>query len=427
MHSRVKGHTVSLEHSQAEHNQAEQHLPSSRAWNRLAPLLLMALAVCASLQAATGVLLMFTYEPSARPAVNAQGLPLVLAEATRPVADSIANTRYFTGQMLLLPFDVQTQRPVVMNDSLLAALRLVRVPSGELLRPSPAYLSATLWLQQIPYGMIIRGVHHWSATVLIGLLYALAALGLLLQAYRVVPRAVWIGIGLGCGVCLVSGWTGYALLWNVRSVVSLDVVFSALHQSLIWSGLVAVLQGAPTLAPETLLRLFTLHVLVLPLCAVALFAIGRVGWSVGARHTLGQMLPTSYPAQQYKQQYKYSFGIVAVIMLFVLVLLAVLLPPDVLLSWEERLPADFSSIMPAPDGIKPAWYLLAIHALTNLVPPIVVAMIIPAIAVYWCALAWLEALVGKTASHRLLRSTVQAVNMLLILMWCALTAVGWRM
>jgi len=406
---------VSLVYGQAEYRQAERRQtegnePNSRAWNRLAPLLLMALVVCVSLQAVTGILLMFTYEPSARPATNAQGLPLVLAEVTRPVADSITKTRYFAGQMLVLPFDTHSQRPVVMNDNLLAALRLVRVPTGELLRPSPAYLSTTLWLQQIPYGMILRGVHHWAATALIGLLYALAALGLVLQAYRVVPRGAWIALGIGCGVCLASGWTGYVLGWNVRSVVSLDVVFSALHQSLIWSGLVAVLQGAPTLAPETLPRLFTLHVVVLPLCVVALFTVGRVGWSVEIPRTL-----------------RYSFGLVAVVMLFVLVLLAVLLPPDTLLSSAERLPADFSSILPAPDGIKPAWYLLALHALANLVPPIVAAMIVPAIALYWCALAWLETVVGNAASRRLLGHTVRAVNALLVLMWCALTAVGWRM
>jgi quinol-cytochrome oxidoreductase complex cytochrome b subunit len=266
------------------------------------------------IQALTGILLSLHYEPSARPAVNAHGESLLWQENKLVETSSASHSQ----------------------------------------RPSPAFLSVMHTLTIVPFGRIIRGVHHWSAHVLIATALLWFSLALVAKSYRrILPTLWWCGLG-GMMLLLAAGWTGHVLPWNVRSFVAAEIVFASLPQAfpIVGTAVVAVLRGAPTIAPETLPRLYAIHILVLPVFALSSLVLMRV-WRTLTPHIAAMV-----------RRHPHEYALAGIAVVFLLTAASVLL--SIAPTAAERLPADLASTTPAPSGIKPEWYFLAPYALSAL-------------------------------------------------------------
>jgi ubiquinol-cytochrome c reductase cytochrome b subunit len=120
-------------------------------------------------------------------------------------------------------------------------------------------------------GWLLRGIHHWTAQLMVPLLVLHLMQVVIDGAYRA-PREVnfWFGIGL-LGLTLALSLTGYLLPWDQKGYWATKVATNLTASiPLIGPGLQKVVIGGADFGHYTLTRFFALHAGLLPALLVAL-------------------------------------------------------------------------------------------------------------------------------------------------------------
>jgi cytochrome b6 len=155
----------------------------------------------------------------------------------------------------------------------------VQVVTGILLafyyRPTmaDAYASVLRIMEEVPFGVFVRGLHAWTANIMI----AMAILHMLkvfsIGAFRPPREFTWIsGVSLFF-VTVTFGFSGYLLPMNELAYWA-TTVGTEIAGALPFVGPYALtfLLGGSTITDETLTRFYALHVLVLPAIILILLA-----------------------------------------------------------------------------------------------------------------------------------------------------------
>jgi quinol-cytochrome oxidoreductase complex cytochrome b subunit len=141
--------------------------------------------------------------------------------------------------------------------------------------PSPdhAYDSIQYIMNGVAFGWLIRGIHHWGASIMVIIVFAHMLRTFFMAAYKYPRELTWITGVFLLITTLGMGFTGYLLPWNQRSywatTVGTDLVGTV---PIIGDFLQAVLRGGTDLSGVTLARFFSVHIWFLP--AVILILIG---------------------------------------------------------------------------------------------------------------------------------------------------------
>jgi quinol-cytochrome oxidoreductase complex cytochrome b subunit len=156
--------------------------------------------------------------------------------------------------------------------------------------PSPdrAHDSLQLLEHDFLFGRLVRGVHYWSANLLV-MMTVLHLLRVLFTGAFTGPRRFnWvIGLMLLFGA-LLSNFTGYLLPWDQRSYWAITICASmAGYIPLIGSLLQQLVQGGPDIGPVTLLNYYAIHTTINPVMLLVL--LGFHVWRV--RKARGIALP----------------------------------------------------------------------------------------------------------------------------------------
>ena len=141
--------------------------------------------------------------------------------------------------------------------------------------PAPAYTSVkTTIMTQAFLGWLIRGVHFWSASLLVVMIVLHMARVFWTGSYRAPRELNWmVGVLMLLTVLLLS-LTGYLLPWDTKAYWATSVTIKiAASAPLLGPFIETVLQGGPTLGPNTLQRFFAVHVFILPALIVVLMYI----------------------------------------------------------------------------------------------------------------------------------------------------------
>jgi ubiquinol-cytochrome c reductase cytochrome b subunit len=184
-------------------------------------------------------------------------------------------------------------------------LTLSYVPS-----PSAAYESV-LYIDQTPFGALVRGIHHWAASLLV-ILVALHALRVFVwAAYRYPRELTWVAGALLFFVVLGFAFTGYLLPWDQKAYWA-TVVGTNIAGSVPFFGrqMVELLRGGPELGAVTLARFYGVHVWVLPALLVPLvafhfFAVVRQGIAASPRR---QPLVAAIPGESRRDAYQREYA-----------------------------------------------------------------------------------------------------------------------
>jgi len=133
--------------------------------------------------------------------------------------------------------------------------------------PSPdhAYDSIQFIMYQVPFGAVVRGIHHWSASVMVVLVILHMATVFVLGAYKYPRELTWmLGVGL-LVVTLGFSFTGYLLPWDQKAYWA-TVVGTNIPGTLPFVGdfVLRVARGASQVGTLTLTRFYAFHVLLLP-------------------------------------------------------------------------------------------------------------------------------------------------------------------
>jgi menaquinol-cytochrome c reductase cytochrome b subunit len=132
--------------------------------------------------------------------------------------------------------------------------------------PAPAYTSVKdVIMTQVYLGWLIRGVHFWAANLLVVMIIMHMARVFWTGSYRAPRELNWMVGVIMLLVVLLFSLTGYLLPWDTKAYWATSVTIKIGGSAPILGGLIeTVLQGGPTLGPNTLQRFFAIHVFILP-------------------------------------------------------------------------------------------------------------------------------------------------------------------
>ncbi|MDQ4070411.1 MAG: cytochrome b N-terminal domain-containing protein [Actinomycetota bacterium] len=172
-----------------------------------------------------------------------------------------------TGLFLTLFFDASGSR--VVYDGSYEPLRGSEV--------SRAYRSVVDLSFDVRAGLVMRQTHHWAALVFLAVIALHAARVFFTGAFRRPRRLNWaLGVTL-LALALANGFFGLSLTDDLLSGTGLRIFYAiALSVPVVGAALVSFLFAGEFPAPGLIPRLWWLHVVILPLLIVGLFAVHLV-------------------------------------------------------------------------------------------------------------------------------------------------------
>jgi quinol-cytochrome oxidoreductase complex cytochrome b subunit len=142
--------------------------------------------------------------------------------------------------------------------------------------PSPdhAYDSVQYIMNEVSFGWLIRGVHHWGATLMVIFVFIHMLRTFYFAAYKFPREITWLtGVFLLLAT-LGMGFTGYLLPWNQRAywatTVGTEIPGTA---PFIGDFIIRILRGGTDLSAVTLARFFSVHIWFLPAIIVLLISV----------------------------------------------------------------------------------------------------------------------------------------------------------
>ena len=141
--------------------------------------------------------------------------------------------------------------------------------------PSPqhAYNSINYIMNEVAFGWLVRGIHHWGATLMVVTVFLHMLRTFYMAAYKYPRELTWLTGVILFLATLGMGFTGYLLPWNQRAYWA-TTVGTEIPGTVPFIGdfLMRVLRGGTDLSGVTLARFFSVHIWFLP--AAILLVIG---------------------------------------------------------------------------------------------------------------------------------------------------------
>lgn len=257
---------------------------------------------------------------------------------------------YYFGGMTLFLFAIQVSTGILL-------LLYYRPSAGE------AYESIQFLMTEVQFGWLVRSIHAWSANLMIFAMFIHLFSTLIERAYRVPRELTWVSGGILMALTLAFGFTGYLLPWN-------ELAYFATRVGTEIPGVVPImgpfirrlLRGGDDVTGATLTRFYGIHVAVLPaivtmVLGLHLFLVQKHGMSTPAGEEASAKAKRTMP-------FFPNF--------FLRDLVGWLCALGVLAALAAYYPAELGKkadpFQPAPIGIKPEWYFMAMFQTLKLLP-----------------------------------------------------------
>jgi quinol-cytochrome oxidoreductase complex cytochrome b subunit len=133
--------------------------------------------------------------------------------------------------------------------------------------PSPdhAYDSIQYIMNQVAFGWLVRGIHHWGSSLMVLVVFIHMIRVFVTASYKYPRELTWlIGVGLLL-LTLGMGFTGYLLPWNQQAFWA-TTVGTSIAGSVPFVGdfILKALRGGTDLSALTLSRFFAAHIWMFP-------------------------------------------------------------------------------------------------------------------------------------------------------------------
>lgn len=136
-----------------------------------------------------------------------------------------------------------------------------------------AHKSVDYLQYKVQFGDIVRGMHHWGASLTIVMMFLHTLRVFFTGAYKAPREMNWVVGVLIFAVILGLGFTGYLLPWDNKALFATQVgIEIASAVPFIGDLLKEFLQGGDIVGAQTLTRFFALHVFILPAILLGLLA-----------------------------------------------------------------------------------------------------------------------------------------------------------
>jgi len=142
--------------------------------------------------------------------------------------------------------------------------------------PSPdhAYDSIQYIMNDLAFGWLIRGIHHWGASLMVMVVFIHMIRVFVTASYKYPRELTWL-IGAGLLLCTLGmGFTGYLLPMDQKAFWA-TTVGTSIAGSVPWIGsfILKALRGGPDVSALTLSRFFAAHIWMLPAALAGLMGL----------------------------------------------------------------------------------------------------------------------------------------------------------
>ncbi|MGD8330983.1 MAG: cytochrome b N-terminal domain-containing protein [Acidobacteriota bacterium] len=242
--------------------------------------------------------------------------------------------------------------------------------------PERAYGSIVAMQQQVLFGRLVRGMHYWSANllVIVALFHLLRVY--LTGAFRGARQFNWI-LGLGLLACiLVSAFTGYLLPWDQTSYWAITICTEMVaYVPLVGDALQRIIRAGPEVGAATMISFYTVHTTIMPAAFIVLMAWHF--WRV--RKAGGVIVPGNPGGRLERDDQRVLFlphlllreTVVALILVAVILQLAMFAAPSV---------GEAANPGMSPNPAKAPWYFLGFQELQLHFHPVFAVFLIPLLA-----------------------------------------------
>jgi ubiquinol-cytochrome c reductase cytochrome b subunit len=223
-----------------------------------------------------------------------------------------------------------------------------------------AYASTQYILKELSYGWFLLSFHFWGSSAMVVMVVVHMSQVFIWGAYKKPREMVWMaGIVLFLLV-LAFGFTGYLLPWDQRAYWATTVGVEIMDKAPVVGDFMGrFLKGGAVPGAQTLSRFFVIHVMILPLSLMAVFALhlfffrkaGPAGPFKGTKQELEAKMEYFFPKQVFK-----DIVVMGLVFIFISAL-AILYPVELM---EEASP-EASDFNPEPE-----WYFLFLFQLLRL-------------------------------------------------------------
>jgi cytochrome b-561 len=239
-------------------------------------------------------------------------------------------------------------------------------PSSRLVHGVPAAYASILTIDALPFGSMLRRIHHWTAYVMIA-----AAILHMMRIYFTgsykKPREInwWIGLGLLIFSALAA-LTGYSLPDDNFAVTTLNVI-SGILNSIPWIGpwlaKAAFAIGSSSPSVGTIPRMYGYHIMLIPAVLIALTA-AHMTIMIKQKHT--------QPGYAKKIAYKKIVGVPLLSQQSILMIMLFTLTFGIITLFSTYIPVHHVQNYGPPStvtpSIKPDWFFLWIFGLLQMIP-----------------------------------------------------------
>jgi cytochrome b6 len=257
---------------------------------------------------------------------------------------------YYFGGMTLFLFMVQVITGILL-------LLYYRPSAGE------AYESVQFLMTEVQFGWLVRSIHAWSANLMVFAMFIHLFSALFGKAYRSPRELTWLSGGVLMALTLGFGFTGYLLPWN-------ELAYFATRVGTEVPGVMPVvgpfvrrlMRGGDDVTGATLTRFYGIHVAVLPaivtvILGLHLFLVQKHGMSSPPGEEQAGKPRRTMP---FFPNFLLRDSVGWLCALGVLAALAAYFPAE--------LGKKADPFQPAPIGIKPEWYFMAMFQTLKLLP-----------------------------------------------------------
>jgi quinol-cytochrome oxidoreductase complex cytochrome b subunit len=140
--------------------------------------------------------------------------------------------------------------------------------------PDKAYDSIEYIMTGVAFGWLIRGIHHWGASLMVITVFIHMLRVFFYAAYKY-PREITWTTGVILFLCTLGmGFTGYLLPWDQKAYWA-TTVGTSIAGSVPGIGdfILRALRGGSDLSGVTLARFFSAHIWILPAMIIALIGV----------------------------------------------------------------------------------------------------------------------------------------------------------
>ncbi|MDY7108740.1 MAG: cytochrome b N-terminal domain-containing protein [Planctomycetota bacterium] len=243
--------------------------------------------------------------------------------------------------------------------------------------PDAAYGSIVALEEEIRFGPLVRGIHYWSANLLV-IIMVLHMLRVYLTGGYLGPRQFnWvIGLTLLLFV-LLSNLTGYLLPWDQLSYWATTIVLGMIgYLPLAGEPLAGAIRGGEQVGAATLVRFYAFHTTVGPLILISLMAWHF--WRV--RQARGVVIPRA-PGEAHDERPDRVL-MVPNLLLREFCLALVLIATVMVMSLFFTAPlGEAANPGMSPNPARAPWYFAGFQELLMHFHPVFAVLVIPALAV----------------------------------------------